>query len=370
MEAGLRPDSAGENMSTPKTVCFTGMDSAEGEKLKKVFVEANHRVGNVWSLGSENDAEMLIIDVDSMYGHMTWLRAHNSGRIVVALSTHAHADADHLLLRPVTVDGLATLLAERAGSAVSAAPVDRPASTPAPAALPPVDTTAASSEASKSAPEPVVARAAPTPPPAAYVPAEPAPAPPPRDPMLGDHLQPGALPGPVKLKLGDATMLVLDPKTRTYLGPAALKGFLPYGKAVIRSEDWTAVTPSEFERLKIELGGAQPYARLQWLAALVGSDGHIAPGYDHNNKFRLLKWPQIEREFPKHYRIATTMMKGPQLLTEIAEGSGGSTLAEVTDFVNANLATGYAEMDAPPATPDANAAPTKGGLLGRLRGGR
>jgi hypothetical protein len=186
-----------------------------------------------------------------------------------------------------------------------------------------------------------------------------------RDPMLGDYLQPGALPGPVKLKLGDAGALVLDPQTRTYLGPTALKGFMPYAKAVIRRDEWVAITPAELERLKGELGGAQPYLRLQWLAALQAGNGQIAHGFDQNQKYKLAKWPQIEREFPKHFRIATAMMKGPQLLTEIAEGSG-ATLAEVTDFVNASLATGFAEMDQPPPAPDASQG-QKGGLLGRLR---
>ena len=343
-------------MSTRKTICFTGMDAAESATLKIQFVDANRRVGEVWTLVQENEADMLVVDVDSMYGHMTWLKVHNSGRIVVAMSVRPHADADHMLLRPVTVDALAALLAAQAGTSVADAP--RVAAPIGAAASPtPVAATAAPA-AAVPAVEPAIAPV-PAPPPA------PAPA---RDPILADYLVTGALPGPVKLKLGDAPALVLDPQTRTYLGPSVLKGLLPYGKAVIRSEDWSAVTSSELERLKTELGGVQPWARLQWLAALVGNEGHIAPGYDQNSKFRLLKWPQIEREFPKHYRIATTMMKGPQLLTEIAEGSGGSTLAEVTDFVNANLATGYAEMDAPAPTPDANATPGKGGLLGRLRG--
>lgn len=344
-------------MSTRKTICFTGMDAAESATLKIQFAEANRRVGDVWTLVQENEADMLVVDVDSMYGHMTWLKVHNSPHIVVALSVRPHADADHMLLRPVTVDAIAALLAVQAGTSVAEAPrVAAPiAAAPSPAPVAASAAPAAAAPAVEPTPAPI-----PEPPPEPAAPA--------RDPTLADYLVAGALPGPVKLKLGDAPALVLDPQTRTYLGPSLLKGLMPYGKAVIRSEDWSAVTPSELERLKTELGGVQPWARLQWMAALVGNDGHIAPGYDQNSKFRLLKWPQIEREFPKHYRIATTMMKGPQLLTEIAEGSGVSTLAEVTDFVNANLATGYAEMDAPAQTPDANATPAKGGLLGRLRG--
>ena len=350
-------------MSTRKTISFTGMDAAEQEKLQGQFAEANRRVGDAWTLIGDNEADMLVVDVDSMYGHMTWLRVHNSGRTVVALTSSNKSDADHTLKRPVTIDALAALLAEHAGVEVGA-PSARPA--PAPVATP----------TPMPAPAPPPAAAAPPPRPAAPAPAAPAapaptPAPEPaaasRDPMLGDYLQAGALPGPVRYKLGDAPPLVLDPETRTYLGPSTLKGFTPYGKAVIRKDEWSAVTPHELERLKTELGGTQPYVRLQWLAALLAHDGRLAPGYDPNQKYKLTKWPQIEREFPKHYRIATSMMKGPQLLTEIAEGAG-ATLAEVTDFVNANLATGFAEMDLPPAAPDANAAQGKGGLLGRLRG--
>jgi hypothetical protein len=76
---------------------------------------------------------------------------------------------------------------------------------------------------------------------------------------------------------------------------------------------------------------------------LAAGEGKLAPGYDPNQKYKLLKWPQIEREFPKHFRIATAMMKGPQLLTEIAEGST-VPLTEVIDFVNANLASGPADL--------------------------
>ena len=53
----------------------------------------------------------------------------------------------------------------------------------------------------------------------------------------------------------------------------------------------------------------------------------------------LTKWPQIEREYPKHFRLATVMMKGPALVKEIAEQAGVGE-AEVIDFVNAGLVTG------------------------------
>jgi hypothetical protein len=125
-----------------------------------------------------------------------------------------------------------------------------------------------------------------------------------------------------------------------------------------------AITPAELEKLKAAQT-EQPLSRLLWLFALVNGEGQLAAGYELDKKFRLTKWPQIEREYPRHFRVATVMMKQPATLPEIAEQSG-APLAEVTDFVNAYLATGFAETEEPPAPIDANA--QKAGFLGRLRG--
>jgi hypothetical protein len=59
------------------------------------------------------------------------------------------------------------------------------------------------------------------------------------------------------------------------------------------------------------------------------------------------------------------MMKAPATIDEIAAGSGVPR-EEVIDFVNASLATGYAEPvreQSPEPTE-----PAKAGLFGRLRG--
>src|SRR5688572_847148 len=116
-------------MSTRKTISFTGMDAAEQEKLQGQFAEANRRVGDAWTLIGDNEADMLVVDVDSMYGHMTWLKVHNSGRTVVALTSSNKSDADYTLKRPVTIDALAALLGEHAGVDVGPA-ATRPVPTP------------------------------------------------------------------------------------------------------------------------------------------------------------------------------------------------------------------------------------------------
>ena len=384
------------------TLCFSGMDRAEEAKLKLLFADANEWLGGEWTLAPENEAEVLVIDLESIYGHMTWLKVHNSGRYVIALTSRAESEAEHLLLRPVTVESMVTALAGATGQsvpqpvAVSAgdamasareAGADSPVSESIRSRKPQSATSPEPSPppvaAQRSTPDPMAERPASSAPamdaPAARskdapesqrVAQPPAPPPPPmkpRDPVLWDYLHQGKLPGPSKLELDGSPPLVIDPQSDTYTGGNALKPYIPYCElGTVRSEQWQPLTADELKRLAAQLGGVQPLARLRWLHALVQGAGELAPGYDPDDKFRLTRWPKTEREYPRHFRIATVMMQTPATLPEIAAHSG-ATLEEVIDFVNASLDSGFAEPYTqliPPPDPPVRT----GGLLGRLRG--
>ncbi len=337
---------------TTLSVCFTGLSREEESAVTSCFKQANARLGNRWLATPESEASVLVIDMDSMYGQMSLMKALGTGRVLVALTASGRAETDYVLQRPVTVDALVSLLGQ----------IDL--DTPEPAL-------AAAQPAAPAQPAPVAPPAAPM----AAVPAalpEPAPLLAPATPTvalpalsrIAELLRPAALAGPVRLQLPDAPELVLDPATQTYLGVAALKPLLPYCSASFTAADLAPVPASELAGLAARLGGSQPWSRLAWLCALTGGNGALAEGNGPNEKYRLLKWPQIEREFPKHFRIATVMMKGPADLLEISQASG-ATLAEVIDFVNASLATGVAE---PEAAEPAGQDPVKsGGLLARFR---
>ena len=81
-------------------------------------------------------------------------------------------------------------------------------------------------------------------------------------------------------------------------------------------------TPPPGPRETAALGAAQPLGRLQWFGGLLAGKGELLPDFDAAGRYRLTKWPQTEREFPKHFRIATAMMKGPATLDEVAAASG------------------------------------------------
>ncbi len=333
------------------TVCFSGFSREDEAQVLSVFDQANMRLPNRWAATNEKEADLIVIDMDTVYGHMTWLKANADGKITAAVTTSARADANHLLPRPLTLDSLVGLLASLSNQAASAIPIAR--TTGQQTAITPEMLNARSTgqQAVFTASEPTAQKIEPQ----AYVTSEmPATAPrlttgtqaampnmAPKALKLLDFLKPGVLGGPVKIQLNDAPLLVIDPVSQTYLGSNSLKPYTAYGLATLTETDFTAIDDNEFAQLGKQLGGAQPLARLIWLASLVGGSGQLLPAYNPNSLFQLSKWPQTEREFPKHFRIATVMMKGPAKLTDIAEQSG-SSLADVTDFVNANLISGHA----------------------------
>jgi hypothetical protein len=353
-------------------ICFAGLSREEEAQVTAMFQQANARLGNQWKLTPENAAGVLVIDMDSMYGQMSLMKAIGSGQVLVALTASGRAETDYVLTRPVTADALANLLSQIDGRTPA-----EPAAAGAPASVPPLAPAPApaAAPAPMNAPDPVPAServTGPTPvvvaPTLAEAPAQAEPTAPaaparPAEPRLADLLRPGALTGAVRLQMAGAPDLVLDPATQTYLGAPALKPLLPYCAAILRESELQPVAAGDLPAIATALGGSQPLSRLAWLCALSSGNGALMPGFSPNDKYKLLKWPQTEREFPKHFRIATVMMKGPANLTEIADLSS-TALGEVIDYVNACLASGVAEPEgAAPAPVDAG----KGGLLGRFR---
>ncbi|MEP6632696.1 MAG: hypothetical protein ABJA62_00645 [Luteimonas sp.] len=388
------------------TLGLTGMDPATEAALKAAFGEANARLNGHWQLLPESDAAHVVVDMDSMYGPMSWLRLHAAGKHVIGLTTAVRTQTDFRLGRPFDGHQVAQLLREIAvhnGVDLSTKTAD---STPAevtpelvapPKAAEPASIPAPIAPAPPAVVEPVVPSPAPPPPPpplaaappsgltpapapqdelpkdarlrteytAPPLPSAPAPPPPPRDPVFADWLAPGALHGRQRYRRGDGSALLIDAKARQYYGPAVLKPVASYFEGTVLSADFESIDEATWNRESAALGAAQPLQRLQWFGGLLAGKGELLQGYDPSGRYKLNKWPQTEREFPKHFRIATAMMKGPASLPEIAAASG-IPAQDVADFVNANLITGFAELvPEPPLEPVEP--PKSTSLLGRLR---
>lgn len=400
------------------TLGLTGMDPATEAALKAAFLEANARLGGHWSLVPDAEAGHVVVDMDSMYGPMSWLRLHAAGRHVIGLTSAPRTQTDFRLGRPFDVEQLMQLLAEvaraagielqAAGEAPPAADATRDSAPPAeaaiateaataPAAAPevePVPDPAATSGSGNARHESAVPEAptpTPTPTPASEAEAEAEPeSAPALDPAptaadepaphaapaavaateagrdLAAWLQPGALAGRVRCRGADGTVLLIDAGTDTWHGPTALKPVAGCFEGVIAADELERIDDATWLRESAAAGAPQPLSRLRWLGGLLAGKGELLPGFSASDRFQLNKWPQTEREYPRHFRIATQMMKGPATLSEIAQASGVPE-SDVADFVNANLATGFAEpvVEVPPVAEEP--ARARVGLLGRLR---
>ena len=373
------------------TLGLTGMDPATEASLTVAFDAANSRLGGAWALLTDGKADHVIVDMDSMYGPMSWLRLHADGRNVIGLTSAPRTQADFRLAQPFDAGSVHQLLLELApevappsaepapGEALPSglSPAPRPEDQLPEAQSVPVDEEIGAprglgaveiqTDEFPANHEPASAAAAETVPAAPSVqPHVPfiAPAPVVKEPStLAEWLASGRIGGRVGLERDDVTLL-LDLDRREYFGPATLKPLTAHVTGDMseadfaRRADWTAKASA--------LGDPQPLSRLIWFGGLMAGKGELMPGLDPAARYLMLKWPQTEREYPRHFRIATVMMKGPATLSAIAEASGVG-LSDVADFVNANLATGFAEVERPPE-PEVETPRKPTGLFGRLRG--
>jgi hypothetical protein len=156
--------------------------------------------------------------------------------------------------------------------------------------------------------------------------------------------------------------LFLDTHDQTWHSTAGLKALMPWCTRALAHGDVQMVGEAEFTKLTHSFP-AQPGTRLKWLIHLIRNDGTLDPNLDPKAHYKLSRWPQSEREFPKHFRIATVMLKQASTLDEIAT-QGGATVADVANFINAYNALGYIESD---EGTRAQADSRGGGLFGRAK---
>ncbi|GIX40098.1 MAG: hypothetical protein KatS3mg128_1147 [Silanimonas sp.] len=273
---------------------FSGFDRDDEAKARQLF-EGLGLPG--WSIAEEAAADVVLVDLDSMYGQMAWMRGFAPGVLTIGLTQALRADTTYRLEAPLTAAGLAAVL----GTIGSAG----------------------------AAPEPAA------PPPAAPVSAPP---PPSAAPRLAARLAAGS--GAFSAQAPGLPELVVDLDRQQFAPGRSLKALLPYATLDPSRIALSPLTPESAAEALARAGEPQPLARLVWLLALGGGEGRLQ-GHPPETRFQLDRWPQVEREFPKHFRIATVMLKAPATVEEIAAASGASE-AEVADYVNAALAAGHA----------------------------
>lgn len=335
-------------------------------RIHAMLDDQRTRLDARWRPAHHGNADVLLIDAESVYGHMDWLRAQASGRLVVALASSQESyDPDFWLRTPIQAADLVAVL-NRIGAtlgvrtAAQVTPIRTASPPPAPAVAPAQPPIAARA--------PVEARPAPQdtptrPPPAA----QPVAAPEPQHArtlleLIDREGEGSPMAQRLRLQAEGLPEILLDPRERSWHSSSSLKGLSGWATRGLHVEDVRQISDGDFAAASASLP-SQPLARLKWLVHLARGDGQLEPALDPNARYKLTRWPQSEREFPKHFRIATMMLKSAAPLEEIAELSGAS-VADVANFINAYHALGFIEPEAPERSQDDS---RRSGLFGRMK---
>ena len=343
-------------MSTTRTIAITGATEQDAARIAALLERHRHKLSTSWESVEAAEADLLLVDIESMYGQMDWLRARSRGRLVVAYTSAAEPLEPEFSLRKPVVGGDLVALLNRISAGMHGGRPEAPAPMqPANAATyeaPPVRELKNAKPANDASAVPPVPAAPPvvTPP----VP----------ETLLVDELlgELDASEGPVRLISEGLPSIIIDPTRQRWYAGVSLKPLGGWSKHPLRRDQLIHLDADEFAAA-IEILPAQPYSRLIWFARLARSEGNLDPGLPADARYRLTRWPQVEREFPKHFRIATAMMSGIGTIEEIAAQSKAG-VCDVVDFINAYNALGYVECE---ATLPVTAPNDRSGLLERVR---
>ncbi len=315
-------------------LALCGFDEDETARIEALLAQLQSVSGNRWQPGDLSSADLVLVDTDSVWGHMDWLRMQGSGRHLAACS-HARPrhDDDLAIQSPVTVVALQALLA-RAESviqppSISASSASTPTSHHVSKPFRPlpftdnrllkdsnVTTAVPSTGDVKSAPVASITASSNT--------------------SLGSLLHRGKLSTAFQITLQNQ-YLTIDPNTEQFWTDAAsLKPLVPL--LALPLDRCTRPDTEKLEALRKTKG--QRLARLKWFAALIQTPGVLPSGIGATTVLHMDRWPEIEREYPRHFRIATALMRQPGTVNQIAQRAKVDE-TDIIDFVRAYQAIGF-----------------------------
>lgn len=154
----------------------------------------------------------------------------------------------------------------------------------------------------------------------------------------------------------DGAELVIDPECdKYYFESTSLKPLAALLQQPV--DQWQPVYSKALADIR-EAGAPQPLERLRWYAGLIATPAVLDRRLSRNAPYKLARWPQTEREFPKHFRVAKAMFNKAATLEQIAEESSVS-YDDVVDYINASHAAGRLVDDTPAAAEAASPATSR-----------
>lgn len=401
-----------------KTIAAVGLSDEDAAHLRLLVRKAEASLRVHWRWGSETEADLVVVDPTSFAGLMARSRARVQGIRCVLFCGDGGTPAgdDPILLKPLRLDAVSALLSQVAGETQPSQTVaprhqdfyfgdlgdaSGDSVLPAPLGETPADRsgTAGLDELLREHPEadhqprrPAGRLDADTtidpgrPPPLSIlgeppvaeplssrlrdrIPTAPHGSPPSRSSEdsrthnLRDYLTGALLAGPSSIAQAGAPDLIVDPRSQTYHAAGSLVDLEPYCRQPLRRGDWHPLTSAGLA--KLQSGGGQPYSRLLWLFALLGSDGRLAGHLDPGGTYLLKRWLEIDRGYARQFRIASVMVQ-PQRIHDIARAAD-APMSEVFDTINAFDAIGYLQWTPRPPRHAAENDGAFAALMRRLR---
>jgi hypothetical protein len=154
---------------------------------------------------------------------------------------------------------------------------------------------------------------------------------------LHDYLTGDLIASPTQLQLGDAAVLILDPKARMFHSSADLSALEPYATELLPRQSLRTVSTVELARVRTTQPG-RSYDELVWLMALLRGGGRLASRLDPGGSFEVTVPVSIDASFRRHGAIAKALATSARL-HEITATSG-ATMEQVFDVVSAYDAIG------------------------------
>lgn len=159
---------------------------------------------------------------------------------------------------------------------------------------------------------------------------------------LIDYLKHDILGGPCRTSHGGVHPLVLDPKLRVFHADVDLPELELHCLQTYPVASFEQLTMAQLEALRASQP-ARPMVKLEWLYALVNSNGRLASHLDPGGRYWLARFLELAKDYPHQYQIAAKLAQ-PRKINELAELTN-SRIEDIYNVLNAFDAIGYLEWE-------------------------
>src|SRR5690242_5569426 len=96
-------------------IALSELEASDADLFREALGRLTGRLSHYWEWSDLAHADLVIVDMDSMFGHMAWLKAHGAGKHVITFARSGQVQGSDLVLaKPLHDDALAAVLEQAA----------------------------------------------------------------------------------------------------------------------------------------------------------------------------------------------------------------------------------------------------------------